>query len=360
MILLPSLERQGPINVAIEIVRNLNLSKFEVVIVSLDSKNNSKTLEEELKILGIRVISLNIASISELFFSAKKFFNLIKNEKPDIIHSHGLYPDFLNALLKNQAIQKISTQHNVPQDDYIMTYGKLNGGIKVLIQLWAISRMNTIVVVSETIQKRISKLLPSNIKRRIRVIYNGVTTKKRSVYFENKRKNRAVVVAVLEPRKNVGFVVSVVKEINELDLHILGKGSERYILESQAGDNTTFLGKIEDVSKELNEASFFISASKSEGLPLAAIEAMSAGAYLILSDIPQHREIIGDDEDIGMVFNFNNQSSLESLLKETLSSSENVNTDKIIERFEKNFSSEIMSRKYTDIYNSVNLKGEKD
>jgi len=331
MILLPSLERQGPINVAIEIVRNLNLSKFEVVIVSLDSTNNSKTLEEELKILGIRVISLNIASVSELFFSAKKFFNLVKNEKPDIIHSHGLYPDFLNALLKNQAIQKISTQHNVPQDDYIMTYGKLNGGIKVLIQLWAISRMNTIVVVSKTIQKRISKLLPSNIKRRIRVIYNGVTTKKRSVYFVNKRKDRAVVVAVLEPRKNVGFVVSAVKEINELDLHILGKGSERHTLESQAGDNTIFLGKIEDVSKDL-----------------------------ILSDIPQHREIIGNDRDIGVVFDFNNQNSLESLLKETLSSSKYVNTDKIIERFEENFSSEIMSRKYMDIYDRVNIKGEKD
>ena len=47
----------------------------------------------------------------------------------------------------------------------------------------------------------------------------------------------------------------------------------------------------EFVIEALGEADIFISLSKGEGMPLAVLEAMGAGCYTILSDIPSHKEV---------------------------------------------------------------------
>ncbi len=41
-------------------------------------------------------------------------------------------------------------------------------------------------------------------------------------------------------------------------------------------------------------ADVFVLASKSENLPLVALEAQAAGTRLVLSDLPQHREVFGE------------------------------------------------------------------
>jgi len=57
----------------------------------------------------------------------------------------------------------------------------------------------------------------------------------------------------------------------------------------------------ETVYRIVAGADVFVSASRVEGLPVAVLEAMACARPVILSDIPQHREIVGDDPVIELV-----------------------------------------------------------
>jgi len=61
---------------------------------------------------------------------------------------------------------------------------------------------------------------------------------------------------------------------------------------------TTFKGLISrDLAIEhMLEADIFISLSKGEGMPIAVLEAMYAGCYMILSKIPPHIEVAPPSE----------------------------------------------------------------
>jgi glycosyltransferase involved in cell wall biosynthesis len=83
---------------------------------------------------------------------------------------------------------------------------------------------------------------------------------------------------------------------------IIGNGPERpplARLSAQAGigERVEFTGEVDrqSVYERMLASDIFISASRVEGLPLAVMEAMACGLPVVLSDIPPHREIVGDD-----------------------------------------------------------------
>ena len=89
----------------------------------------------------------------------------------------------------------------------------------------------------------------------------------------------------------------------EVDLIFLGDGSERSSLvelSMRVPDITKvdFKGRVSrDVAIEhMLEADVSISLSKGEGMPVAVLESMYAGCFLILSTIPPHREVAPPEE----------------------------------------------------------------
>ncbi len=82
-------------------------------------------------------------------------------------------------------------------------------------------------------------------------------------------------------------------------LRLAGEGSQRAELERLAaslslGDKVLFLGRLgrEELMEELRRATIYLSASLSDSTSVSLLEAMSLGAYPVLSDIPANREWI--------------------------------------------------------------------
>jgi len=82
-------------------------------------------------------------------------------------------------------------------------------------------------------------------------------------------------------------------------LAILGEGPEAAALNALAAelaveDSVFFAGFRADAWAWIKSASVFVSASRFEGQPNAVLEAAAAGTPQVLSDIPMHREAVGD------------------------------------------------------------------
>jgi glycosyltransferase involved in cell wall biosynthesis len=71
----------------------------------------------------------------------------------------------------------------------------------------------------------------------------------------------------------------------------------------QLADRVEMTGLIprDEVFVRCAQADLFVSVSRGEGLPVAVMEAMAAGVPVIVSDIPPHRELVGDADFVPLV-----------------------------------------------------------
>jgi glycosyltransferase involved in cell wall biosynthesis len=108
-----------------------------------------------------------------------------------------------------------------------------------------------------------------------------------------------VTVGRFEPEKNISLQARVMAEL--LRRHptwyaiSCGSGSLLPRFRSEVGPRCLTPGYRADVWGLMKSADLFFSASLFEGRPNTVLEAMACGCPLVLSDIPQHRELGGDD-----------------------------------------------------------------
>ena len=86
-------------------------------------------------------------------------------------------------------------------------------------------------------------------------------------------------------------------------LYMVGDGPERATLEARRdalglGHRVTFLGARNDVSEVLMAADGFVMSSKSEGLPMALLEAMAAGVPCIATAVGGIPDLFGKDRGL--------------------------------------------------------------
>lgn len=113
---------------------------------------------------------------------------------------------------------------------------------------------------------------------------------------------RLICVGRLETVKGQDIAIRAVKRLPDpiwAELVIAGGGPKFDALQELArreniAHKVRFLGIRKDIPDLLSSADIFISPSRSEGLPVAVIEAMAAGRPVIATDIPGHKEALGE------------------------------------------------------------------
>lgn len=107
----------------------------------------------------------------------------------------------------------------------------------------------------------------------------------------------------LEPEKNVAAMTAAFARFSgtnrEARLIVAGKGSEadqimRVAADRGASDRVSMLGFRRDISTLMSQARVLLSFSHYEGMPNVIMEAVTAGVPVVVSDIPEHRALLGN------------------------------------------------------------------
>ena len=335
---------------------------FKAIFMSISNeKKNSKV--NYIKANDIQVEEMNINRLLFPIIGHLKIYNNIKKINPNIIHSHLLRADYINAYIKLDNISRVTTLHNQPYTDYSYTYGKYIGYLSAFMHIKFINNISNIVACSKYINSFYSK----KIKKSIKTIQVGVRTElfspancEEKIILRTKLKleKNAIIFIVLGniiPRKNIITIINAFEGARlpkNVILLIAGDGEDRTVLESRKySKNIKFLGKVEDAREYLVASDFYISASLSEGLPASVIEAMSCGLPVILSDIPSHREIF-ENEKYSLFFNSLNSLELKNILENINSKDVDYISNLVKNIVNKKFNYQEMAKKYIELYRS--------
>ncbi len=111
-----------------------------------------------------------------------------------------------------------------------------------------------------------------------------------------------ITVGELIPRKNhlTAIDAFIKADIDNAILMICGRGElenamREHITSLNAQEKVIMLGFRSDVSELLAASNYFVFPSLQEGLPLALMEAMSAGLPCIAANIRGNTDLLGDD-----------------------------------------------------------------
>ena len=245
-------------------------------------------------------------SVPEMgLFVATSFFPTlrhIREWKPDVIHAHFAMPTGLLAW----AVHRLT---GVP---YVLTahLGDVPGGVPeqtdtlfkliapIARQVW--HRAAAATAVSSFVQELAERAYGRKVER----ILNGIDlTDGLPAPPEPRRLRHLVFIGRLNPQKNPAFLLDVLARLIRLPWRLTFIGDGPLMSEVRAriarhglGDQVTSTGWLDadDVHRRLADADILCMPSLSEGLPVAAIEALKYGLAIIANDIPGVRDVVED------------------------------------------------------------------
>lgn len=360
--LITRLDNKGPVNQLYSLIKSIrDKSKIDIsqMVIATIYDENSDSRKKDFEELGVKIVSFGVSGKYSLLIARKKLTELIKDIKPDILHSATLPADIVAGITDLGNVKWCSTLHCNIFNDYKERFSGLKAYAFIVAHKMILKRSDSIICCSNSILN----IYKSKKWKRVCAIQNGIDIEKQMNYENadvkalreklslDSKKKIALVVGSIDSRKNTEFILdSFIKSDNRdlFSLVLLGTGPMFDELRSKYGECVDFRGKISNVEEYLNCADLYISASKSEGLPLSVIEAGCAGLEMWLSSIEPHKEISQGVAFEGItLFDLADKEGLISLFdsyntecKNDFSKSDTSN------RFKKAFSSERMSDLY--------------
>ena len=165
-----------------------------------------------------------------------------------------------------------------------------------------------------------------------------------------KEKYIIISTGALIERKRPFTVIEAFKkaDLNGSILLMLGNGDLATQCKQMANHDVIFTGRVNNVKDYLYASDLMISASSAEGLPYAILEAECTGIRMILSDIPQHREALGENSEKVSFFPVDREERIVELFRTEVERGkcrEFYNIDMI--------TAQAMAEKYMKVYSRV-------
>lgn len=294
------LKKEGPVeamyhllNASLVEVKSQNLQiKFEIVTFQEPNKEYIK----KFKNLDVKINVLN---------NPKKLISyIIKKQKKIIFHSHCT-----RSILFSWAMFKCIKVHSCQIVIGLQAkkmHGFLKGSLINFLNKLMYHFQDKLIFSSKAVQNSLSQ----NLSKRGIILYNFIST---SNILPNKY-DYLLTIARLSSEKNIEELIRFHSELKvNIRLLIVGDGPEKEKLKQLIGSNPNIelLGFRDDIESLISNCITYVSSSKTEGLPMAVLQAISGSKPLLLSNIEPHQELI---EGNGQLYELGNQEDFQMKL----------------------------------------------
>lgn len=347
----------------ITLAREYNREEFEMIVILPENS----LLKPEIERLGVQVMEVaGIAEKSLSMSAVKTLKRLIRQLKPDIVHTHASMSARIAGRLAGAKV--VYTRHSVfpPSKKLTAAPGRqINGMINNYFA-------DAIIAVAEAAKENLTDTGVSSDK--IEVILNGVQPLSK---VSDDEKNQ------IRKRFGVGGnekVVSIVARLEDIKGHdyfieaadilkrkgfsakfiIAGTGSyesnlKAKVKQMELSDTVLFTGFIKDVDKLMNITDIQANASYgTEATSLALLEGMSLGVPAVVSDFGGNPGVIKDGAN-GYVVPKQNSVALAEGIEKLLSDGGLYAkmSRRAEEMFSETFTAQAMTRKTENLYKRV-------
>lgn len=342
--IITALAKQGSISVFKELIDQLTLQGIELDLFYFDEK-----IENDFDCKKYRI----------------SFLTHLEDFDYDVVHSTGIRPDLYVWLNKKKFPNKtrfITTIHSFIRKDFQNEYNWLVSIVASNIWYRIMSAHDYVAVLTNDAKSYYSKLLSSPI----RVVNNGrtclpnndMTIQDKELLSEIAARYKILGThAKISRIKGLDQVIESLIELSDYAFVVVGQGKDMGELKAQAvrlgvSDRCFFLGFRSNIAPFFKFYDIYVMPSRSEGLPMALIEAVANKVVCLCSDIPTFKEIFSDEEV--MKFKLGN---VDSFISSVIALSDVLIKKQLIaaafKKYISSYTAEVMANNYLALYREM-------
>jgi len=283
----------------------------------------------------------------------------MRHWRPDIVHCHGYRPDLLAGwAARTLGLPRVSTVHG-------FTGGDWKNRLYERFQVWALTGFDGVIAVSRPIRER---LLAAGVSSgKIRVIPNALST----IAYEPRSVARrelgipedALVlgwVGRISVEKGLDVLLAALPDLKDLPVtvSVVGDGPLRESLQQEAkrlnvGDRLHWHGPVADAARLSAAFDCFVLSSRTEGSPIALLEAMAAGVPIVTAAVGGVPDVLGGDE--GLLVPAEDPGALAAAIRATLDDrpAALLKADRARSRVSRDFSAASWVEQHRSLYQDV-------
>ncbi len=260
---------------------------FDMSIASFETRGAANPLLEAARARGIQTHVLPQRNSYDPFLIGR-LKSLLREVAPDLVVGHDYKANVL--------LQTAGEALTMPRAAVVHGYTAENRKIRVFeaLERRLLRRVGAVIAVS---QATADPLVRAGVSlNRVHVVPNAIDADAVATAAEEGRAalrdvwgvNDAFVwlaLGRLSPEKGQDVLVRAFAAVHDAELVLVGDGALRSSLEADAGERVRFLGWRDDPWACLGAADGFVLPSRSEGLPLALLEAMAARRPIVATDV---------------------------------------------------------------------------
>lgn len=290
-----------------EIAKAFGKKGYQVIVYCRKSQSDTKSrdLYENVRLIFIPTVdSKHFGTIIHVFLSTLHL--LFSNV--DIVHFHSLGPSLVSFLPRLFGKKVVVTVHAL--DWKRKKWGVLARYFLRACEYSAMLFPHKTIVVSKSLREYFKQ----KFKKKVSYIPNAVVSPSPTSNHHSTGSGDQFILFTgrLVPEKGIQYLIKAFNDLKtNMKLLIAGEASytDDYVscLKGMAHKNIEFAGPVskDELDRLYRNAQLFILPSEVEGSPVSLLEAMSYGRCVLVSDIPECLEIIGDtgvsfrSQDIG-------------------------------------------------------------
>ncbi len=270
-------------------------------------------------------LGAQVSAAPSLLFGLRR---LVEDFSPSVLHAHSLH--FQTSLAAavvagRHGVPLVTTVHVGAIDRLAAFTRRATVVYEATLGRFVLSRSTGVVAVSDAVARHVSRLRPRSVSS-VTVVPNGVD---RSLFRPAPRAARGVPHIVFLGRlisnKGPDILLDALEVLDgrgrEYTAELLGDGPLRGRLEERVRASRVgrvrLRGAVSDAAPRLAEADIVVRPSLTEGMSLAVLEAMSAGACVVVSDIEENAALVDHGRD-GLLFRCGDPGSLADTLDAAL------------------------------------------